>query len=45
MTGEEEEDAAIIPLVEAGTGRVLARIRGTGGLLLAGVFLALTALR
>lgn len=35
MSGGEEEDAPIIRLVEAGTRRVLARIRGTGGLLLA----------
>jgi threonine/homoserine/homoserine lactone efflux protein len=39
--------AAAGRLVRAGTGRALARLRGTGGLLLAGtaVFLALTAIR
>lgn len=39
--------AAADRLVSAGSGRALARVRGTGGLLLAGtaVFLALTALR
>jgi hypothetical protein len=39
--------AAAGRLVSAGTGRALARLRGTGGLLLAGtaVFLALTAIR